>query len=84
MNIRYDLVPIIWFKLIAEILTVGAEKHKADDFSGKTEEEYFNSAMGHIIADREGVTIDPTDGKPSLVKAATNFLIIHTKRVTQK
>jgi len=84
MNIRFDLVPIMWFRLIAKILTIGAEKHKADDFSGKTEEEYFNSAAGHIIADREGIRIDPDDNQPSIVKAATCLLIIYTKRLNNQ
>lgn len=79
MNFRYDLIKPEWLETMAIILTIGAEKHKVDDFSGKTEEEYFQSAMGHIVADRKGIPFDD-DKMPTIVKAAVNLLIIYSKR----
>jgi hypothetical protein len=84
MNLRYDLVKGIWIEILAQILTIGADKHKSDEFETKSEEEYFRSAMGHIVADMKGVQYDPEDNMPSLAKAACNLLIIHYKRLYGK
>ena len=80
MNLRYDLIRPEWLEIMAEILTFGSDKHKSSDFSNKTQEEYFRSAMGHIVADRKGIFIDNDDSMPTIVKAAVNLLIIYTKR----
>jgi len=84
MDIQYSLIRPEWLKIIAQILTIGAKKYKTNDFSEKTEKEYFDSAAGHIIADREGIRIDPDDNQPSIVKAATCLLIIYTKRLNNQ
>lgn len=84
MNLRYDLISPGWLKGIAEVLTLGSKKHNSDDFSSKTIEEYFRSAMGHIVEYMDGKRTDPDDNMPLEIKIAVNWLIMYTKRFGRK
>jgi len=88
-KIRYDLVPVSTIHAIADILTYGAKKYKAENWRNVEDaDRYIAAAMRHFEAYRSGewLDIDVLDelnnviikgsNKPHLAHAITNLAFL--------
>lgn len=49
-KIRYDLVPFILIKSLAQIYTMGAAKYEANNWQGVESERYYSALFRHLEA----------------------------------
>ena len=76
-KLRYDLVPVYWRKLLAQISTMGAEKY--DDWNWAKGMKYSTplaSLQRHLAAWEEGERLDAESGLPHLAHVAWNALAL--------
>lgn len=76
---RWDLLPIKPIEEVVEVLTAGAVKYSENGWMhiSNPKERYFAALMRHIVAWREGKTIDPESGKSHLIHAICNLLFLY-------
>lgn len=71
---RYELVPPIAIKAMAEVITYGAKKYQANNWQTCTDTDRFVGAIyRHIEAWRAGEELDPESGLHHLAHAMTNL-----------
>jgi hypothetical protein len=78
---RYDLIPCLAEKQVAEVLTFGAKKYGAENWRNvdNHESRYIAAAMRHIAAYRSGETIDSESGLNHLAHAVCSLMFIIEK-----
>ena len=76
-KLRYDLIPTESMKLLAQILTFGADKYGADNWREcKDTSRYVAAAMRHFEAFRGGEIYDQESGLPHLSHCMTNLVFL--------
>lgn len=74
---RYDLVPPVFNKAVADVLTYGAKKYKPRNYLECTDPSRFVAALyRHLEAYRSGEVIDEDSGHSHLGHAATNIAML--------
>ena len=75
---RFDLVPARAELEVVKVLTYGAAKYGANNWSQleDLESRYLAAALRHISAHRRGEKIDPESGLPHLAHAATSLMFV--------
>lgn len=83
---RWSLVPFDAMGSVVEVLTYGADKYGEGNWKGLSdfENRYFNAAMRHLIAWKNGEKNDSESGKPHLAHAACCILFMLWKELNQK
>jgi hypothetical protein len=80
-KLQYGLVPPLALKATVDVLTFGAEKYEPDNWKvvPDSKRRYFDAAMRHMWAWKEGEQIDPESGKHHLAHAlcCLHFLYEH-------
>jgi hypothetical protein len=68
---RFDLIPPVAEKLLAEVLTFGATKYAPNNWRlvESASERYIAAALRHINAYRSGELLDPETNLPHLSHA---------------
>ena len=77
-KLRYDLVPPLAIKGIAEILTFGARKYAPNSWQTvpNGESRYIAALMRHFEAYRSGEDYDPESGKSHLAHCLCNITFL--------
>lgn len=81
-KIRYDLIPPIVLKELAEVLTYGANKYSDHNWQKcKDRNRYIAATMRHFESFRDGEQIDPESRLSHLAHALANisFLLYFEK-----
>ena len=75
---RFSLIPLNELKSVIDVLEHGAEKYDVDNWQKvpNAETRYFDAAMRHIIAHRQGENTDPESGLPHLAHAICSLLFL--------
>ena len=77
-KLRYSLLP--WFSItaIVKVLEFGAKKYKINSWQGlaDSEDRYFDAAIRHLLAYRDGEWLDPESGLSHLSHAACNVVFL--------
>jgi len=75
-KIRWDLIPWHEVREVAEVITLGAEKHSDYGWRDKEIEDHFAAAMRHLIDWRTGGIIDEETGKSALAHCINRLLFV--------
>ena len=75
MKNRWTLLPWKQLNKVVSVLTFGAEKHGDHGYKKRTEKEYLDAALRHIVEHLRGVTEDHETGEPPLAHAVADLLI---------
>jgi deoxycytidylate deaminase len=76
-KLRFDLVPPVAFEALAEVLTYGARKYKANNWKNCNDtSRYIAATYRHIEAYRKGEQYDPESGLSHLKHALTNIAFL--------
>ena len=75
---RYDLIEWRTIDDMAEIMATGAAAHGDQGWKTLTnaEDRYFSAAMRHLVAWRNGDTIDGDSGYPHLAHVMCNIMFL--------
>lgn len=75
---RYDLIPPVALKLIADVLTQGAAKHGDMGWTTNPDwkRQYTAALFRHWEEYRAGVWLNPDGGLPHLAHVGANALIL--------
>lgn len=75
---RYGLLPPKSLRGVAEVLTFGAEKYEVDNWKKvpDAKNRYFDAALRHIWAYKEGELNDPESGESHLAHAICCLMFI--------
>lgn len=76
-KLRMDLIPPEAERAMAAVLTMGAEKYGPNQWRGVAPERYEAALRRHLLAWKEGETLDPESGLPHLAHLLCNaaFLV---------
>lgn len=75
-KLRYSLIPPSATKALAEVLTYGAKKYKANNWLRGDVERYRDAAFRHWEAYRSGEKLDTESGLPHLAHLLTNIAFL--------
>ncbi len=77
-KLKYNLIPPLALKRIAEVLTFGAEKYEANSWQNLPDfkNRYTAAAMRHFEAWRAGELFDPESGLPHLAHSIVNLIFL--------
>jgi len=74
---RWELLPFTEMKEIVEVLTIGAQKYKDNNWQYVTpSNRYIGALFRHLTAWIEGEKLDPETGKSHLAHAGCNLLFL--------
>lgn len=78
-KLQYGLLPPLALKAIVEILTFGAEKYEPNNWIHvpDSKRRYFDAAMRHMWAWKEGEQNDPESGKNHLAHALCCLMFLY-------
>ena len=74
---RFDLIPPVSERQLAEVLTFGAEKYGPDNWRSVRSEKYLAAAGRHLNAYRRGETYDQETGLPHLMHAVCCLMFVN-------
>lgn len=77
-KVRLDLIDPNFINGVGEVLTMGANKYGADNWQGLDdfEDRYYAAALRHLLAWRNGESIDKESGLHHLKHVATNIMFL--------
>lgn len=78
-KLQYGLLPPLALKATVEILTFGAEKYEPNNWINvpDSKRRYFDAAMRHMWAWKEGEQNDPESGKNHLAHALCCLMFLY-------
>ena len=78
-KLQYGLLPPLALKATVEILTFGAEKYEPNNWMHvpDSKRRYFDAAMRHMWAWKEGEQNDPESGKNHLAHAMCCLMFLY-------
>ena len=78
-KLQYGLLPPKALKDVVEVLTFGAEKYEPDNWKRVPDanRRYFDAAMRHLWAYKEGEQLDPETGVSHLAHATCCILFMN-------
>jgi hypothetical protein len=85
-KLRWDLIDYKQIEKLAKVLTMGAAKYSPDNWK-KVEpfnDRYFAALMRHLVAWRNGETVDPESGQSHLDHAMCNIMFLMWKEDENK
>lgn len=71
-KLRYDLIPPVATKALAEVLTYGAQKYEPNGWQKVEKDRYIAAAWRHFEQWREGEVLDKESNLPHLAHLLTN------------
>lgn len=83
---RWGLLPFKATALVVDVLTYGARKYEPENWRRVENpgERYFDAAMRHLTAWKQGEEIDPESGKPHLAHAGCCVLFMLELEETER
>jgi hypothetical protein len=78
-KLQYGLLPPLALKATVDVLTFGAEKYEPDNWKWvpDSKRRYFDAAMRHMWAYKEGEIMDPESGKHHLAHALCCLMFLY-------
>jgi hypothetical protein len=84
---KWELLPLSLINETVKVLTMGAKKYGPNNWQKveNADERYYAALMRHIVAYREGESIDPESGLSHLAHAMCNLIFLsELQRVVQE
>ena len=78
-KLQYGLLPPLALKATVDVLTFGAEKYEPDNWKHvpDSKRRYFDAAMRHMWAYKEGEIMDPESGRHHLAHALCCLMFLY-------
>lgn len=75
---RWSLIPTQALEDVVKVLTYGARKYGDDNWREVEDgpRRYYDAAMRHVVAHRQGIRLDDESGLPHLAHAVASLLFI--------
>lgn len=75
---RWSLIPDRAMEDVVKVLTYGARKYGDDNWREVEDgpRRYYDAAMRHVVAHRQGIRLDDESGLPHLAHAVASLLFI--------
>lgn len=85
-KLQYGLLPILSMKDVVKVLTYGAKKYEKDNWKyvPDGENRYFDAALRHIWAHKEGEINDPETGMSHMAHAICCLMFINDLNLSKE